>query len=207
MLRLKFWIGGALVALAATGIAVAATGASTSTASATFSAEAKRVATKTCQGADGTYKITRGVYEGKMTTSTDDARLNGPVRIRLESYYNTTESAGWMRGELRVRNGDDNGTWAQLAAVNLDGNVEGLLSGGGKAPRARLLANFSAKFDTEQPDSISGELGQGGSTNEALFFGKGCQRDEEHPKANAKPEKPNRPDNQQQPTKDTAPTR
>jgi hypothetical protein len=213
MLRLKFWIGGALVALAATGIAVAATGASTSTASATFSAEAKRVATKTCQGADGTYKITRGLYEGKMT-STDDARLNGPVRIKLESYYNATESAGWMRGELRVRNGDDNGTWAQLSAVNLDGNVEGLLSGGGKAPRARLLANFSAKFDTEKPDSISGELGQGGSANEALFFGKGCQRDEEHPKPNAKPantqqppEKPNRPDNQQQPTKDTTPTR
>jgi hypothetical protein len=201
MLRLKFWIGGALVALAATGIAVAATGASTSTASATFSADAKRVATRTCQGADGTYKITRGVYEGTMVST--DARLNGPVRIKLESYYNTTENAGWMRGELRVRNGDDNGTWAQLSAVNLDGNVEGLLSGGGKAPRARLLANFSAKFT---PDALTdGQLGTGGSTNEALFFGKGCQRDESE--EHAKPEKQQRPDNQQQPTKDTAPTR
>jgi hypothetical protein len=73
-----------------------------------------------------------------------------------------------------------------------------------------------AKFDTEKPDSISGELGQGGSANEALFFGKGCQRDEEHPKPNAKPqnadnqqrpEKQQQPDNQQPPTKDTAPTR
>jgi hypothetical protein len=201
MLRLKFWIGGALVALAAAGIAVAATGASTSTASATFSAEAKRVATKTCQGADGTYKITRGLYEGKMVST--DVRLNGPVRIKLESYYNTTENAGWMRGELRVRNGED-GTWAQLAAVNLDGNVEGMLSGGGKTPRARLLANFSANFT---PDALTdGQLGTGGSTNEALFFGKGCQSDEEHSKPDAKPEK-QQPDNQQQPTKDTAPTR
>ena len=205
MLRLKFWIGGALVALAATGIAVAATGASTSTASATFSADAKRVATKTCQGADGTYKITHGLYEGKMVST--DARLNGPVRIKLESYYNTTENAGWMRGELRVRNGDDNGTWAQLSAVNLDGNVEGLLSGGGKGPRARLLANFSAKFT---PDALSnGELGQGGSVNEALFFGKGCQKDEseQRSKPDANPEKQQQPDTQQQPTKDTAPTR
>ena len=211
MLRLKFWIGAALVTMAATGIAVAATGANTSTPSATFSAAAKKTWTRTCQGADGTYKITRGVYEGKMEST--DARLNGPVRIRLESYYNTTENAGWMRGELRLRNGE-NGTWAQLAAVNLDGNVEGLLSGGGKAPRARLLANFAAKFT---PDALTdGQLGTGGSTNEALFFGKGCQKDEsaEHakpekpqqPESRQRPEKPQQPTSRQQPTKET-PTR
>jgi hypothetical protein len=212
MVRLKFWIGGVLAALAATGIAVAATGANTSTASATFSADAKRVATRTCQGADGTYKITRGVYEGKMETTSTDARLNGPVRIKLESYYNTTENAGWMRGELRMRNGE-NGIWAQFAAVNLDGSVEGLLSGSGKAPRAKLLANFSGKFT---PDAISGELGQAGSAiNQALFFGKGCQRDEHSNKKpkdastaenQQRPEKPARPDNQQGPEKDS-PTR
>ena len=201
MLRLKFWGGGVLVALAATGIAVAA-GANTSTPSATFSATAKKVQTRTCQGADGTYKITRGVYEGKMESS--DSRLNGPVRIRLESYYNTTESAGWMRGELHMRNGDAL-TQARLDAVNLDGNVEGLLSGGGKAPRARLLANFSATFAT--PDAITdGMLGAGGSTNEALFFGKGCQKDEpsEHAKNDNKPETT---ENQQRPEKETTPTR
>jgi hypothetical protein len=206
MKRLKFWIGGALVALTVTGIAVAATGANTSTPSATFSADAKRVATRTCQGEDGTYKITHGVYEGKMEST--DARLNGPVRIKLESYYNTTEKAGWMRGELRMRNGD-NRAEAQFAAVNLDGNVEGLLSGGGKSPRAKLLANFSAKFT---PDALTdGQLGTGGSTNQALFFGKGCQREQKPEKSErpAKPEneqrteKPQRPDNQQQPEKET----
>ena len=172
MVRLKFWIGGVLVAHAATGIALAATVASTSTASATFSADAKRTATRTCQGDDGTYKITRGVYEGKMEST--DARLNGPIRIKLESYYNTTENAGWMRGELRMRNGE-NGTWAQLAAVNLDGNVEGMLSGNGKSPRAKLLANFSAKFTG---DALSdGQLGTGGSTNEAsLRLEPSCRR-------------------------------
>jgi hypothetical protein len=201
MLRLKFWGGGVLVALAATGIAVAA-GANTSTPSATFSATAKKVQTRTCQGTDGTYKITRGVYEGKMESS--DSRLNGPVRIRLESYYNTTESAGWMRGELRMRNGDALAQ-ARLDAVNLDGNVEGLLSGGGKAPRAHLLANFSAKFAT--PDAISdGMLGAGASTNESLFFGKGCQKDEPSEHANSD-KKPENTENQQRPEKETTPTR
>ena len=207
MMRLKFWIGGALVALVTAGMAIAGPGASTATPSATFSATAKRVATRTCQGTDGTYKITRGVYEGKMDST--DPRLNGPVRIRLESFYNTDENAGWMRGELRMRNGE-NLAEAQFAAVNLDGNVEGLLSGGGKAPRARLLANFSATFDTSKPDTITdGKLGTGGSANEALFFSKGCQRDEnEHAKNDQKPEDKQHPDSQQKPeTKDTTPTR
>lgn len=202
MLRLKFWIGAALVALVTAGIAIAGPGANTATPSATFSATAKKVQTRTCQGADGTYKITRGVYEGKMEST--DARLNGSVRIRVESFYNTDESAGWMRGELRMRNGD-NGTEAQLAAVNLDGNVEGMLSGGGKAPRAKLLANFSASFET--PDAITdGKLGTGGSTNEALFFGKGCQKDESSAKNDHKPENTDaqqRPEKQQRPENET----
>jgi hypothetical protein len=210
MLRLKFWIGGAIVALATTGIAMAAQGAKTDTPSATFSATAKRVQTRTCEGSDGTYKITRGVYEGKIDS--EDLRLNGPVRIKIESFYNTDENAGWMHGELRMRNADTQShAEARLAAVNLDGNVEGLLTGMARAPRAKLLANFSAKFT---PDAFSdGELGQGASTNQALFFGGGCQKgdDGDHAaKPETKPErteKPQRPDNQQQPEKDATRTR
>ena len=209
MLRLKFWLGGAIVALTATGIAMAAQGAQTGTPSAKFTATAKRVQTRTCEGSDGTYKITRGVYEGKMESS--DARLNGPVRIKIASFYNTDESAGWMHGELRMRNADtESHAVARLTAVNMDGHVEGLLTGMARAPRAKLLANFSATFT---PDAFQdGQLGTGVSTNEALFFGGGCQKGEDaHPaKQDTKPEstdKPQRPDTQQQPQKDTTGTR
>jgi hypothetical protein len=207
MLRLKFWIGGALVALMVSGIAMAAAGAKTDTPSATFSATAKRVQTKTCQGSDGTYKITKGVYEGKMDST--DPRLAGPVRLKIESVYNTDESAGWMRGELKLRNGDtDMRAEAQLSAVNLDGTVEGLLTGHAGTPRAKLLANFVADFT---PDGFAnGKLGTGGSANQSLFFGGACVRDDAAKKGNdaKKPEgDKKRPDTTERPSKDTAPTR
>src|SRR6476620_9599198 len=125
MKRIKFWLGGVVAALAVTGIAVAAGGANTDTPSATFSAAAKRVQTKNCTGSDGAYTITHGRYEGTMTSP--NPALNGKVRVDVHSVYNNTEKAGWMRGEIRVL-GDDGRAEAKFDAVNLDGNVEGLLS-------------------------------------------------------------------------------
>jgi hypothetical protein len=109
------------------------------------------------------------------------------VQIKLES--NTDESAGWMSGLLRLRNGDTEAkTEARLTAVNLDGTVEGILIGHGKSPRAKLLANFAADFT---PDGFeNGKLGTGGSLNQTLFFGGACRKDDSasEAKRDAKPE-------------------
>jgi hypothetical protein len=171
MKRMKFWIGGMIAALTIAGVAVAA-GAQTDTPSATFNATAKRVATKNCTGNDGAYSITVGRYEGTMT-STNPA-LNGPVRIDVHSVYNNDEKAGWMRGQLRVV-GLSGRAAADFSAVNLDGNVEGLLSGRAGSPKAGLLANFSATFGSG--GFTDGKLGTGASGNEALLFNRGCIRD------------------------------
>ena len=97
----------------------------------------------------------------------------------MRSVYNADESAGWMEGELWVRNVDDKtGTHARLQAVNLDGNVEGLLVGRSGSPKGGLLANFSATFDASSTGGFSnGKLGTGASGNEALLFGRGCVSD------------------------------
>ena len=182
MKRTKFWIGGVVAMLAVTGVALAAKGANTATPSATFTATAKKIDSRNCTGADGAYTIGRGRYEGTFT-STNPA-LNGPARLTVRSVYNNDESAGWVTGELQVRNGTDKaGTAARFSAVNLDGNVEGLLVGKSGPPRANLLANFSATFDqTSSGGFTDGKLGVGTSANEALIFGGGCTSDK--PKSN-----------------------
>lgn len=171
MKHVKFWIGGVVVALTIAGVAVAA-GAQTDTPSATFDAAAKRVATRNCTGSDGAYSITVGRYEGTMT-STNPA-LNGKVRIEVHSVYNNDEKAGWMRGHVRVL-GTDSRAAAEFSAVNLDGNVEGLLSGRAGSPKAGLLANFSATFGSG--GFTDGKVGTGASGNEALLFNRGCVDD------------------------------
>ena len=172
MKRLKFWMGGLVAALAVTGIAVAAGGANTDTPSASFSAAAKRVQTKNCTGSDGAYTITHGRYEGTMTST--NPSLNGKVRVDVHSVYNNDEKAGWMRGEVRVL-GDAGRAEAKFEAVNLDGNVEGLMSGRAGKPKAGLLANFSATFGAG--GFTDGKIGTDASGNEALLYSNGCVRD------------------------------
>jgi hypothetical protein len=196
MKRMKFWLGGVVAALAVTGIAVAAGGANTDTPSATFSAAAKRVATKNCTGGDGAYTITHGRYEG--TIASTNPALNGKVRIDVHSVYNNDEKAGWMHGDVRVL-GDDSRAHAKFDAVNLDGNVEGLLSGRAGKPKAGLLANFSATFGAG--GFTNGQVGTGASGNEAVLFSNGCVREDKKPKEGA-PTRDGKPkdDGQQQGT-------
>src|SRR4051794_16754278 len=194
MKRTKFWLGGIVVALAVTGIAVAGGGANTVTPSATFDAAAKRVQTKNCNGSDGAYTVTHGRYEGTMTST--NTALNGKVQIEVHSVYNNDEKAGWMRGEVRVV-GDGGRAEAKFEAVNLDGNVEGLLSGRAGKPKAGLLANFSATFGAG--GFTDGKVGTGASGNEALLFNRGCVPEDKKPKdgAPARDAKP-KDDTQQQ---------
>jgi hypothetical protein len=195
MKHLKFWIGGVVAMLAVSGVALAGGGASTATPSATFTASAKRVETRNCQGGDGKYTITRGRYEGTFVSTTPG--LNGPARLTVRSVYNNDESAGWITGELQVRNGTVDGrTQAKFSAVNLDGNVEGLIVGKSGPPRANLLANFSATFDQSSSGGFTdGKLGSGASGNEALLFGGGCTSD--------KPDKAPKNDSDTKPTDQT----
>ena len=169
-----------LVALAIAGLAVAAhQGAQTDAAVASFSAtEVKRIKTRTCEGADGTYKITHAIVEGTVM-STEDPVLAGNLRLHLKSVYNDTESLGWVTGKVHIRNevaDPDTRARASLRAVNVDGEIEGMLVGGAGAPHWKLLANFSANL-ADTGAVTDGQIGAGSSDNSALLFRGGCRRE------------------------------
>jgi hypothetical protein len=174
-----------LVALAIAGLAVAAhKGAQTDPAEASFSAtEVKRIKTRTCEGADGTYKITHAIVEGTVA-STEDPVLAGNLRLHLKSVYNDTENLGWVTGKAHIRNelaDPDTRARASLTAVNVDGEIEGMLVGGAGAPHWKLLANFSA--DLADTGAVThGQIGSAGSSdNSALLFRGGCHRKADGP--------------------------
>jgi hypothetical protein len=173
-----------LVALLITGLAVASEhGAQTDDATATFSAtEVKGIKTRTCQGADGTYKITHAVVEGEVAGA-DPAVLGGTLRLHLKSVYNDTEDLGWVKGKVHIRNeaaDPDTRARASFIAVNKGGNLEGMLIGGAGAPHWKLLATFSATMADSGAVS-NGKIGTPTSDNPALLYRGGCRSEDDGP--------------------------
>lgn len=165
-----------LVALAVTGFAVAQAKQSRNTAAvaATFTATAtERTKTRECTGADGTYKLTRAVYEG---TAAGDPLLAGKIVIRMESVVNATSGLGWSKGHVSFRDADGKlKAKASLAAVvsgssALDGFMNGRVKEGG-----HLLANFSAAFSADG-SSLTGSLGSGAAVNSAILTKGACEK-------------------------------
>jgi len=168
-----------LVALAATGLAVAHERQSTKTeaVAATFTAApTERTKTRQCTGADGTYSVTRGVYEG---TATGDPRLTGKITIRTKTVVNLTNGYGWTQGHVALRDADGRlKAKAHLIAVHsqrgvLNGFLNGRVKGAG-----HLLANFSAAFNATGT-SLTGELGSGAAQNTAIVTSGGCPKDDD----------------------------
>ena len=164
------------LALMIAGMAVAREhGAQTEPASATFSAtDVKRLKTRTCEGADGTYKITHAVVFGEVV-SAEDPVLAGRLKLHFKSVYNDTENLGWVAGVAHVRN-EAAGTRARASfrAVNVDGTIEGMFHGGAGHPHWKLLANFSASL-ADTGAVTSGTIGAPSSNNSALLYRGGCR--------------------------------
>jgi hypothetical protein len=171
-----------LLALVTAGLALAREdhGAQTDLATATFMAnDVKRLKTRTCEGADGTYKITHAVVLGEVM-STADPVLAGKLKLHFKSVYNDTEDLGWVAGKAHIRN-ESTGTGARASfrAVKVGDKIEGMLSGGAGRPHWRLLANFSATLaDTGAVNN--GTIGSPSSDtsaldNSALLFRGGCK--------------------------------
>jgi hypothetical protein len=190
----------AVLALTVAGIAIAHSGggqpAKTEAAQATFTAtpDAAKTRTTQCTGVDGTYNITKGVYNG---TATGDPRLTGNITIRTKSVVNQGNGLGWTAGQVFLR---DPATGelkaiAGLEAVNTErGKLDGFLTGKVKDPTApagtklrggghhgngrngnalNLAANFTAAFNADGTQ-LTGELGSGTGQNSAIFFGNPC---------------------------------
>lgn len=180
MRRLMTFALAALVALVVTGLAIAhgSDNKKTSPVSASFTATpTDKTTTVTCTGADGTYNITRGNYEGTATGS--DAVLTGKITLRTKSVVNTTTGYGYTEGKVTLRDADGElKAKAHLIAVNTQkGILNGFLNGRVKG-QGHLLANFSAAFNADG-SSLSGELGSEAPIaplNSAIVTSGGCER-------------------------------
>lgn len=133
----------AIAVLAGSGVAAARLATrGTSAVSATFAAtQASNVQTRTCAGSDGTYEIQRGTYAGTATST--DPRLNGTLRLKVRSVYETTKDVGLVTGKALIESSAGCAS-ARLAAVNANGSLSGALEGAAGKPRARLLAISTA---------------------------------------------------------------
>lgn len=165
-----------LVALVVTGFAVAHAKQSRTTdaVAATFTATStERSETRQCTGADGTYNVTHGVYEG---TASGDPLLAGEIVIRTQSVVNATSGLGWTKGHVALRDADGKlKAKASLVAVNTGGTaLNGFLNGRVKEG-GHLLANFSAAFNADG-SALAGELGSGGAVNSAILTKGGCAK-------------------------------
>lgn len=163
------------LALVIAGMAMARErGAQTDAAKAEFSAmEVKRLKTRTCEGADGTYRITHAVVHGEVA-STEDPVLAGKLKLHFKSVYNETEKLGWVAGKAHIRNETTHtGARASFRAVNVDGTIEGMFHGGAGHPHWKLLANFSASL-ADTGAVTDGKIGTPSSDNSALLFRGGC---------------------------------
>jgi hypothetical protein len=188
----------AVLALAVAGIAIAHGGGGqpqkTEQVQAAFTATpvADKTKTKTCEGVDGTYAITKSVDQGEAT---GDPRLSGKITIRSKSVVNTTTGLGWAEGNVQTRDattGKPKGESRFTAVITEGSKLEGLIEGKVKNPPAtttpkakddhgrhgkltsELLANFSATV--AQDGSTAGSVGDGDGANTAILHGNPCAK-------------------------------
>lgn len=170
------WVGLAgTLALVGAGFAVAAKrDKGTAAVSFALSAESDDVKTRTCDGADGAYRISHGLYRGTASGYYEGAS----VSVRLRTTVNTTEGLGVAHGTVAIRADDRLQAKANLRGVVAGGELTGLLSGRDVRgeDRGQLLANFSA---TLGDGTLTLTAGSGSAANSAVIFGgPGCEKPE-----------------------------
>jgi hypothetical protein len=146
--------------------------------SATFTTTQTRMNTHTCTQGGDTFRVTNAVWRGTSTST--EPRLAGTAVITTRTVVNETTGDGWASGTWHTTNSMGANparakSNARLSAVIDNGNhLDGLASGEGRRPYARLLGNFSA---TIVGGTLSGELGANvpvSPDNSALLYRGGC---------------------------------
>lgn len=172
-MRRILWLGViAALALAGTSIAVAAKrDKGTSEVAFAFTASAgDSIKTRTCTGADGTYKTTRAVYGGAIASG----RYAGDTATVRLSTTIKDGAVGLAAGQVAIRDGDSVEARGTLTGVVEGTTVSGTILGRDSKgeDRGRLIANFSA---TLGDGTLALTAGSGSAANSAIVFGgTGC---------------------------------
>ena len=124
---------------------------------------------RTCTGADGTYTLTKGWYNGTATST--DPRISGPLTLRAQTFYNATTKLGTVDGTFSVKTANGH-TRGQFTAVDTDGTLSGFARGEARGARAHLIGNLTATFDPAS--GFDGQVGSGTSDDTAVFASGRC---------------------------------
>ena len=117
--------------------------------------------------------MTEATYTG--TAASSDAHLNGPITVDVRSIYDATTNAGSLTGDVQINNSSTSFE-GRLTAVNVNGHVQGFLTGresGGGEVLGNVTASFSASGGFNSPSSMA-TIGAGTGTNSAIVTGTGC---------------------------------
>lgn len=148
--RFSFVALSVVAALVAAGVAIAATKTTSATATsvtATFSAtSASKTHTTTCTAKSGdTFQSTTATYKGTSTSS--DARLNGPITLRAHSFVDTTSGLGTVSGVYTIKGAGKSGSVGVIDGVVSGGSLSGILTGAALHPGGKLIATLGGTFD------------------------------------------------------------
>ena len=169
-----------VAAVAAAGVAAATRHSqSTQAAAASFNAgSVTRSHMQTCTASDGVYQFTTATYSGMATSS--DARLNGPIEIRVGSVVNTTTKLGFLDGTLRIR-GAGSGANGNVHGAIANGSFIGTVVGRANGSSAKLVASLAAGF-SPTTGFANGALGTGAANGAGVLFARGdCRRPRPEP--------------------------
>jgi hypothetical protein len=116
-------------------------------------------------------QATEATFTGTATSG--DSHLNGPITINATSVYDTTTNAGTVSGSVSINGGSGSGFEGRLLAVDVNGQLQGLLVGdeSGAGP---LIGNVSSVFSTTSGFG-TGSIGTGTGTNTAIVSTSSCQ--------------------------------
>ncbi len=134
-------------ALASAGIAVAMVkSGGVAGVSATFDAQnVVKSIQKSCTVSGGdTYTYTRAVYSG--TAASSDARLNGPIRLWVQSMVDDTTGIGALIGNYNIHGANASGAYGRIEASLSNGQMSGAVRGHAFKPWGELFAGLNGSF-------------------------------------------------------------
>lgn len=161
-------------ALTTAGLAIAAAkSGGVSAASATFNATTvTNNVTKTCQIKGGdTYAFTKATYTGAAVSS--DARLNGPMTLKVQSILDQTTGVGALIGTFKVDGAKAAGANGKIEAALSGGMLSGYVRSHLGGPAGEFLAGLNGGF-TGAGGFTNASLGAGDSTDSGVVLSHGA---------------------------------
>jgi len=118
-----------------------------------------------------TYTYTQAVYRGVAVSS--DARLNGRIRLSVQSMVDDTTGVGALLGNYWVHGGVNPGSYGRIEASLSSGKMSGSVRGHVLLPWGELFAGLNGGF-TASGGFSGASLGLGNGDDTGVVLSKGA---------------------------------